>query len=143
MRKINKIFNVLFYISGVLLIILTIGIVITTALLFFIDVVGVGSITEIVYWLFVACIFILHITLILLNLSEHKFKPSKKEIIQERNKMVEEKLKLVDKLEQELEQEVTDLRFDISYLNAKVRILEPRIKVKVDKPIDKTSKDKK
>ena len=46
--------------------------------------------------------------------------------------MVEEKLKLVDKLEQE----VTDL-------NAKVRILEPRIKVKVDKPIDKTSKDKK
>ena len=132
MRKINKVFNVLFLISGVLLIILTIVIAITTALLFFIDVVGGGSITEIVYWLFVACIFILPITLILLNLSEHKFKPSKKEIIQERNKMVDK-----------LEQEVTGLRFDISYLNAKVRILEPRIKVKVDKPIDKTSKDKK
>ena len=125
MRKINKIFNVLFYISGVLLIILTIGIAITTALLFFIDGVGGGLIIEIVCQLFVACIFILPITLILLNLSEHKFKPSKKEIIQERNKMVDK-----------LEQEVTDL-------NAKVRILEPRIKVKVDKPIDKTSKDKK
>ena len=132
MRKINKIFNVLFYISGVLLIILTIGIAITTALLFFIDGVGGGLIIEIVCQLFVACIFILPITLILLNLSEHKFKPSKKEIIQERNKMVDK-----------LEQEVTGLRFDISYLNAKVRILEPRIKVKVDKPIDKTSKDKK
>ena len=132
MRKINKVFNVLFLISGVLLIILTIVIAITTALLFFIDVVGGGLITEIVYWLFVACIFILPITLIFLNLSEHKFKPSKKEIIQERNKMVDK-----------LEQEITDLRFAISYLNAKVRILEPRIKVKVDKPIDKTSKDKK
>ena len=132
MRKINKVFNVLFLISGVLLIILTIVIAITTALLFFIDGVGGGSITEIVYWLFVACIFILPITLIFLNLSEHKFKPSKKEIMQERNKMVDK-----------LEQEVTGLRFDISYLNAKVRILEPRIKVKVDKPIDKTSKDKK
>ena len=132
MRKINKVFNVLFLISGVLLIILTIVIAITTALLFFIDVLGGGLITEIVYWLFVACIFILPITLILLNLSEHKFKPSKKEIMQERNKMVEERLKLVDKLEQE----VTDL-------NAKVRILEAQIKVKVDKPIDKTSKDKK
>lgn len=139
MRKINKIFNVLFLISGVLLIILNISIAIIIALLFFIDGVGGGSITEIVYWLFVACIFILPITLIFLNLSEHKFKPSKKEIIQERNKMVEERLKLIDKLEQE----VTGLRFDISYLNAKVRILEPRIKVKVDKPIDKTSKDKK
>lgn len=132
MRKINKIFNVLFLISGVLLIILNISIAIIIALLFFIDVVGGGLITEIVYWLFVACIFILPITLIFLNLSEHKFKPSKKEIIQERNKMVDK-----------LEQEVTDLRFAISYLNAKVRILEPRIKVKVDKPIDKTSKDKK
>ena len=129
MRKINKVLNVLSYVSAFGLALFT-GLTIATGISYRITEIEPLRVTGISFAVVGYVLFIS--TSFLFGLKDFDFGPSKKEIMQERNKMVDK-----------LEQEVTGLRFDISYLNAKVRILEARIKVKVDKPIDKTRKDKK